>query len=59
MSINRVAVIGAGVMGGGIAAQAANAGLEVMLLDVDKLLNHSDMTDAIGMAFERDDQGTV
>lgn len=31
--INRVAVIGAGVMGSGIAAQLANAGVEVVLLD--------------------------
>jgi 3-hydroxyacyl-CoA dehydrogenase len=32
--IKRVAVIGAGTMGGGIAAHAANAGLPVVLLDV-------------------------
>lgn len=32
--IRRVAVIGAGAMGGGIAAQFANAGLEVVLLDM-------------------------
>lgn len=32
--IGRVAVIGAGAMGGGIAAQFANAGVEVDLLDV-------------------------
>ncbi|OOV86763.1 3-hydroxyacyl-CoA dehydrogenase/enoyl-CoA hydratase family protein [Oceanospirillum linum] len=31
--IRRVAVIGAGVMGAGIAAQAANAGAQVLLLD--------------------------
>ncbi|HEX2859086.1 MAG TPA: 3-hydroxyacyl-CoA dehydrogenase NAD-binding domain-containing protein [Alphaproteobacteria bacterium] len=30
----RIAVIGAGVMGAGIAAQAANAGVEVLLLDI-------------------------
>jgi 3-hydroxyacyl-CoA dehydrogenase len=34
MKIERVAVIGAGVMGGGIAAQMADAGVEVVLLDV-------------------------
>lgn len=32
--INRVAVIGAGVMGAGIAAQAANGGAQVLLLDI-------------------------
>ncbi|WP_419905797.1 3-hydroxyacyl-CoA dehydrogenase NAD-binding domain-containing protein [Kiloniella sp.] len=32
-SIDRVAVIGAGVMGAGIAAQVANAGVEVLLFD--------------------------
>ncbi len=34
MKINKVAVIGAGVMGSGIAAQVANAGLPVVLLDI-------------------------
>lgn len=34
MSINKVAVIGAGLMGSGIAAQIANAGVEVVLLDI-------------------------
>lgn len=33
-AIRKVAVIGAGTMGGGIAAHAANAGLSVVLLDV-------------------------
>lgn len=33
-SIEKVCVIGAGTMGTGIAAQAANAGLDVLLLDV-------------------------
>jgi 3-hydroxyacyl-CoA dehydrogenase len=33
--IQKVAVIGAGVMGSGIAAHMANAGLEVVLLDLD------------------------
>src|SRR3954464_6754433 len=32
--IRRAAVIGAGVMGSGIAAHFANAGLEVLLLDI-------------------------
>jgi 3-hydroxyacyl-CoA dehydrogenase len=34
MTIGRVAVIGSGVMGGGIAAHVANAGVPVLLLDV-------------------------
>ncbi len=34
MTIAKIAVIGAGVMGGGIAAHAANAGVPVRLLDV-------------------------
>ena len=34
MSIEKVAVIGAGVMGSGIAAQIANAGVSVVLLDI-------------------------
>jgi 3-hydroxyacyl-CoA dehydrogenase len=34
MSIKKVAVIGSGVMGSGIAAQVANAGLPVVLLDI-------------------------
>ena len=34
LSIKKVAVIGSGVMGSGIAAQAANAGLDVLLLDI-------------------------
>ncbi len=34
MSINKVAVIGAGVMGAGIAAQMSNAGIPVDLLDI-------------------------
>ena len=32
--IKKVAVLGAGVMGGGIAAQMADAGVEVILLDL-------------------------
>ncbi len=34
MPISKVAVIGSGVMGGGIAAHVANAGLPVLLLDI-------------------------
>ncbi|MBU0799460.1 MAG: 3-hydroxyacyl-CoA dehydrogenase/enoyl-CoA hydratase family protein [Alphaproteobacteria bacterium] len=34
MSIKKVAVIGSGVMGSGIAAQIANAGIPVVLLDI-------------------------
>ena len=34
MKINKVAVIGAGLMGSGIAAQVANAGFPVTLLDI-------------------------
>lgn len=34
MTINKVAVIGAGLMGSGIAAQITNAGHEVVLLDI-------------------------
>jgi 3-hydroxyacyl-CoA dehydrogenase len=34
MKINKVAVVGAGTMGAGIAGQVANAGLEVWLLDL-------------------------
>ena len=34
LKINKVVVIGSGTMGSGIAAQVANAGVEVMLLDL-------------------------
>ncbi len=34
LPIRRAAVIGAGVMGSGIAAHFANAGIEVLLLDI-------------------------
>src|ERR1700756_4228111 len=34
MTIQKVAVIGSGVMGSGIAAQIANAGVPVVLLDI-------------------------
>lgn len=36
MSIQKVAVIGSGVMGSGIAAHIANAGLPVLLYDIEK-----------------------
>ena len=36
MNISRVVVIGSGTMGSGIAAQVANAGLHVDLLDITK-----------------------
>ena len=35
MAIDKVAVIGAGLMGGGIAAHVANAGIDVILLDIN------------------------
>ena len=34
--INKVTVIGAGLMGAGIAAHLANAGINVLLLDIPK-----------------------
>ena len=34
MTIQKVCVIGSGVMGSGIAAQVANAGIPVVLLDI-------------------------
>ena len=50
--INRVAVLGAGVMGATIAAHLANAGLEVLLLDiVPKELNK--MEEAKGLTLDR------
>ena len=36
MKISKVVVIGSGTMGSGIAAQVANAGLQVYLLDLTK-----------------------
>ncbi|MGI9311330.1 MAG: 3-hydroxyacyl-CoA dehydrogenase family protein, partial [bacterium] len=36
IEINRVAVLGAGTMGAGIAAACANAGCEVLLLDIEQ-----------------------
>ncbi len=45
MAIKKAAVIGAGVMGAGIAAQLANAGIEVELLDI--VLKNNPDRDAI------------
>ena len=48
MNIKKVAVIGSGTMGSGIAAQVANAGIPVYLLDLpsaDCLLYTSDAAD--------------
>ena len=36
MDIKKVVVIGSGTMGSGIAAQVANAGISVHLLDISK-----------------------
>ena len=44
MIIKKVAVIGAGTMGAGIAGQAANAGCDVLLLD----LANPDLTSPVG-----------
>jgi len=38
MEINKVGVLGAGTMGGGIAQVVAQAGLQVVLLDVSEAL---------------------
>ncbi len=53
MSINKVAVIGSGVMGSGIAAQIANAGLPVVLLDI-KLADKDLAADAIARMLKTD-----
>jgi 3-hydroxyacyl-CoA dehydrogenase len=58
--IKKVAVIGAGAMGSGIAAQIANAGVEVYLLDknpaqpkaaIDRMLKASPASDAMNAGF--------
>jgi 3-hydroxyacyl-CoA dehydrogenase len=49
MSIEKVAVIGSGVMGSGIAAQIANAGISVVLLDIKT----DDGTDLAANAVQR------
>ena len=44
MKINNVAVIGAGLMGSGIAAQVANAGFPVTLLDIVPAVSYTHLT---------------
>ena len=51
--INKVAVIGSGVMGSGIAAQVANAGLPVVLLDI-KLPDKDLAKDAVARMLKTD-----
>ena len=53
MTINKVAVIGSGVMGSGIAAQVANAGVDVVLLDI-KLPDKDLAKDAIAKMLKTD-----
>lgn len=53
MSINKVAVIGSGVMGSGIAAQIANAGVPVVLLDI-KLPEKDLAKDAVAKMLKTD-----
>lgn len=52
-TIKKVAVIGSGVMGSGIAAQAANAGLPVVLLDI-KLADRDLAKDAVARMLKTD-----
>ncbi len=53
MTIKKVAVIGAGVMGAGIAAQLANAGMEVELLDRVDPKNANDRSAIAKSAIEK------
>jgi len=53
MKINKVAVIGAGTMGAGIAGQVANAGVEVWLLDLPSVDNPNALSER-GMERLRD-----
>ncbi len=53
MTFKKVAVIGSGVMGSGIAAQVANAGLPVVLLDI-KLEDKDLARDAVGRMLKAD-----
>lgn len=53
MSIKKIAIIGSGVMGSGIAAQVANAGLPVVLLDI-KLEGRNLAADAIEKMLKTD-----
>jgi 3-hydroxybutyryl-CoA dehydrogenase len=49
MSINTVGVVGAGIMGSGIAQVAATKGLNVVLVDVsDRTLKRASRTSAVG-----------
>ena len=60
MEIKRVAVIGAGVMGSGIAAHIANAGVPVLLLDIVPRDAAPDKRSAIAeAALERKAEGRV
>ena len=43
MKISKVVVIGSGTMGSGIAAQVANAGINVQLLDLTKDVDFSEL----------------
>lgn len=53
IAINKVAVIGSGVMGSGIAAQIANAGVPVVLLDI-KLPDKDLAADAVARMLKTD-----
>jgi len=53
MKIEKVAVIGSGVMGSGIAAQLTNAGLPVVLLDI-KLEDRDLAKEAVGKMLKAD-----
>jgi 3-hydroxyacyl-CoA dehydrogenase len=50
MTMKKIAVLGAGVMGAGIAAQAANAGVEVLLLDIVPQKTGGDAADRNALA---------
>jgi glycine/D-amino acid oxidase-like deaminating enzyme len=54
-TITRVAVLGAGTMGAGIAAHCANAGLQISLLDIAP----ESLTPAEALAASTDGQTTV
>ena len=45
--IKKVAVLGAGVMGSGIAAHAANAGIPVLLLDLENKFSQGGLEKAL------------
>ena len=54
MAISKVAVIGAGAMGAGIAAHVANAGVPVVLLDIvpDGAANRNAIAEELHQTFE-------